>query len=87
LANGTYKPPITDDSSDVWGRVASAYDVRVDAERFVAAGPGAVVVTGRYRGAARQSAEPLDARFAHVLAIRDDRVSALQQFTDTRCWP
>jgi hypothetical protein len=45
-----------------------------------------VVVLGSYRGTARASGAPLDARFAHVLTLRDDRIVALEQITDTARW-
>jgi ketosteroid isomerase-like protein len=73
--------------SKVWGPVFAAYDVRVLAERFLICAPDAVVVLGHYRGTARDSGRPLDARFAHVLRIRGQRVAGLEQFTDTRRWP
>ena len=71
---------------EVWGPVFGVFDLVVDAERFLPSGADTVVVTGRYRGAERATGRPLDARFAHVLTVRGDRISALEQITDTRGW-
>ena len=30
--------------------------------------------------------DPVDARFSHVLTLRDGRVASLEQITDTRSW-
>lgn len=68
---------------EVWGAVFAAYDVSVDAERYLPCGESTVVALGRYRGVERATGRPLDARFAHVLAIREGRVSRLEQITDT----
>jgi ketosteroid isomerase-like protein len=72
--------------ADVWGRVFGAYDVRVEPDAFLATDDDHVVVLGHYRGTGRSTGAPLDARFAHVLALRDDRVAALEQITDTARW-
>jgi ketosteroid isomerase-like protein len=71
---------------DCWAQVFAAYDVTVEAERYLPCGPDEVVVLGHYRGSDRQTGEPFEARFAHVLTIRDDLVSGLEQITDTRSW-
>jgi ketosteroid isomerase-like protein len=70
----------------VWGPVFGAYDVRVEPDAFLAADGDRVVVLGHYRGTGRASGAPLDARFAHVLAVRDDRIATLEQITDTARW-
>jgi ketosteroid isomerase-like protein len=71
---------------DVWGRVFAAYDVRLDVDRYLACGDDTIVAIGRYRGAERATAQPVDARFAHVLTVHDGHVSGLEQITDTRAW-
>jgi uncharacterized protein len=71
---------------DVWGRIFAAYDVSIDVDRLLPSGDDVVVALGRYRGCERATTRPLDARFAHVLTVREDRVSSLEQITDTRRW-
>lgn len=71
---------------DVWGRIFAAYDMHVEVERYLPSGDDAVVVLGAYRGTERATGRPVDARFAHILSVRDDRVTALRQITDTRRW-
>jgi len=71
---------------DVWGPIFRAYEVSVDVDEYLRAGTDRVVAVGTYRGRERETGRPLDAAFAHVLAIRDGRVSALAQITDTRAW-
>lgn len=71
---------------DVWARIFSAYDVRIDVERYLVSRDDVVVALGHYRGFERATGRPVDARFAHVLSIRRDRVAGLEQITDTRSW-
>jgi ketosteroid isomerase-like protein len=66
---------------DVWGPVFTAYDALPDVEELVPAGEDRVVALGRYRG------DGFTAAFAHVLTVRDGRITELRQFTDTRSWP
>ena len=71
---------------DVWGRVFAAYDLRVEADELLPAGPGRVVALGSYRGVQRDTGHEVDARFAHVVSVRDGRITRLEQITDTACW-
>lgn len=71
---------------DVWAQVLTAYDLAVEADRYLVCGPDDVVVLGSYRGAERTTGRPVDARFAHVLTLRDGLVAGLEQITDTRSW-
>ena len=73
--------------TDVWGRIDAAYDIDVvPAEYLEIAGGDKIVVLGTYRGTARDGATHVDAAFAHVLAVRNGRITALQQITDTVRW-
>jgi uncharacterized protein len=72
--------------ADVWVRIASIYDVHVDAREYLPVGDDRVVVLGRYRGSARAGTSSVDAAFAHIITTRGDRVAALQQITDTAQW-
>lgn len=72
----------------VWGRIASIYDMHLEPSAYLAVGPAddAVVVLGRYRGAARDGGSSVDAAFAHVISVRGGQITALQQITDTVRW-
>jgi ketosteroid isomerase-like protein len=54
-------------------------------ERFVEGGD-AVVAEGRYRGTMKKTGTALDAQFAHIWHLRDDKVVRFQQYTDTKQW-
>jgi ketosteroid isomerase-like protein len=71
---------------DVWMKVFGAYDMRVEAEDFHVAGDDVVVAVGAYRGVERASGRDVEAGFAHVLTVREGRVTALRQITDTERW-
>ncbi len=81
---------------DVWGRIDSAYDIEVVPAQFLAVAgddetaqapdQGQVVVLGTYRGSARGATERVDAAFAHIITVRNGRITALQQITDTARW-
>jgi ketosteroid isomerase-like protein len=71
---------------DVWLPVFGAYDLDVAPERYLTCAPEEVVVLGSYRGAERATGRSVDARFAHILTLRDEHVAALEQITDTRRW-
>ncbi|GGM68341.1 hypothetical protein GCM10010106_12890 [Thermopolyspora flexuosa] len=71
---------------NVWGVIARHYRTAPYAESCVAGPDGTFVVTGRYRGTAVATGRPYEAEFAHVLRLRDDRIVALHQYTDTAKW-
>ena len=72
--------------ADVWGRIASLYDMHVDPVEYLPVDDARVVGHGRYWGPARDGGSSVDAAFAHVITTRGDRVAALQQITDTARW-
>lgn len=82
---GRHEGPITM-LRDVWGPIFLAYEMRVEAERYYPSGDDHVIAVGRYRGHERASGRPVDAAFAHVLTVRDGRITALEQITDTARW-
>ncbi|WP_202915660.1 nuclear transport factor 2 family protein [Mycolicibacterium sp. CBMA 234] len=41
---------------------------------------------GYYRGHSRATGKRYVAAFAHDITIRDDKIVALVQITDTQCW-
>lgn len=71
---------------EVWGPVFSAYEMNVEVETLLSCEDGSVVAIGNYRGVERSSEARVDARFAHILKLRDARVCSLEQITDTRAW-
>jgi ketosteroid isomerase-like protein len=70
----------------VWARIWSVYDMHVDPLDFLHIDDERVVVLGRYWGPARDGDSAVDAAFAHIITTRGDRISALQQITDTARW-
>ena len=71
--------------SEVWGRIASVYDVDVAPREYLPVGDR-VIVLGTYRGSARDGGEAVDAAFAHVITVQNGQITALQQITDTVRW-
>src|ERR1700730_2036838 len=71
---------------NAWGTIARHFEARADPERFLDVTDGRLLVTGRYRGRGKQSGAPLDAAFAHLITIEDERIEALEQYTDTARW-
>jgi ketosteroid isomerase-like protein len=82
---GDHRGP-ADMVAGVWGRIASLYDMRVEPTDYLEVDDHRVVVLGRYRGQSRADDISVDAAFAHVIAIRGDRIASLQQITDTARW-
>jgi ketosteroid isomerase-like protein len=82
---GDHEGPV-DMITEVWGRIASLYDMHVDPIEYLPVDDERVVVLGRYWGQARDGGSSVDAAFAHVITTRGDRVAALQQITDTARW-
>lgn len=82
--------------ADVWGRIDALYDVEVLPREYLPVADGdRVVVLGTYRGSARDedaavdgadTTTRVDAAFAHVITVRNGRITALQQITDTVRW-
>ncbi|HET6731088.1 nuclear transport factor 2 family protein [Mycobacterium sp.] len=72
--------------TEVWGRIASLYDMHVEPTEYLPVDDERVVVLGKYWGPARDGGSSVDATFAHIITTRGDRVAALQQITDTARW-
>lgn len=67
----------------VFARIPGDFDdFEVEPLRFHDAGT-TVVVEGRYRATATATAAPLDAEVCHVWTIRDGKLAAFRQYTDT----
>ncbi|WP_214401687.1 nuclear transport factor 2 family protein [Pseudonocardia lacus] len=72
---------------DVWARAFAHFDaLRPEPDEYVPTADGRVLVLGWYTGTARATGEPLRARFAHVIEVRDGLVGALEQITDSARW-
>ena len=71
---------------NVWGRVFGAYDLQVEAEELLRTADDRVVAIGAYRGTERETGHEVDAVFAHVITVREGRITRLQQITDTASW-
>src|SRR5262249_10485816 len=82
---GTHRGPVGM-VKDVWGRIATLYDIHLEPVEYLGVDDNRVVVIGRYRGTARDGRSAVDATFAHIITTRDDRITSLHQITDTRSW-
>ena len=71
---------------NAWGMIARHFEARAEPDRFLELADGRLLVTGRYRGRGKQSGAPLDADFAHLIAIEHGRIKSLEQYTDTARW-
>lgn len=69
-----------------WAPIFDLFDVTPEPDELLPAGPGRMVVVGRYLGSARSTGKPLGAAFAHILRFEDGRISELVQITDTARW-
>ena len=53
-------------------------------DEWLGIGDDRVLTLGRYRGTT--DAGPLDTRFAHLFSVDGDRITHVEQFTDTHEW-
>lgn len=70
----------------VFGRILSSYDGFQATPHALVADGDRVVALGTYTGTHTASGTALDAPFAHAWTVRDGKVSAFQQYTDTAQW-
>jgi len=79
---GTYHGP-DEVRAGVFARIGAEWDgYRFDLEELVDGGD-VIVALGRYTGTSKTTGKSMSARVAHVWRVRDDRVLAFEQFTDT----
>ncbi|MUL68337.1 hypothetical protein BOO86_27970 [Mycobacterium sp. CBMA 234] len=71
---------------NVWGEASAHFEITPQPEEFVPAGDDRVIAFGYYRGHSRATGKRYVAAFAHDITIRDDKIVALVQITDTQCW-
>lgn len=69
-----------------WGAIARHFAARAEPERFLEVGEACLLVTGRYRGEGKQGGARLDASFAHLITFEGERITRLEQYTDTARW-
>jgi len=72
--------------TDGWGAIGRHFTARAVPERFLSLEDGRLLVTGRYEGRGRRGGGPLDAGFAHLVTVAGDRITAIEQYTDTARW-
>jgi len=66
-----------------WWAFGRTFAVRVEPVEWIECADGRLLVLGRYVGRARASGAPIDAAFAHLWTVRDGRLSAVWQLTDS----
>lgn len=71
---------------DGWWAIGRAFAVTAQPREWLLADDGRLVVIGRYAGTRRADGAPVDAAFVHVWTAAGDRLTALEQVTDTARW-
>jgi 2-(1,2-epoxy-1,2-dihydrophenyl)acetyl-CoA isomerase len=71
---------------DFWGAIARAYVATAEPLEIQALADDRVLVVGRYTGMARATGTKFEADFVHIIAVRDGRIAALTQLTDSAAW-
>lgn len=72
---------------NLWWKIGKHFKVEAQPDELRVLEDGSLLVTGHYRGVARQSGRTLDAEFTHVLRFDlDGRITSLRQLTDTAAW-
>jgi ketosteroid isomerase-like protein len=72
---------------DGWWAIGRRFAARAEPEEWISCEGGRLLVRGRYRGRARgPGGGALDAAFMHLWTIRDGKLVALEQLTDTALW-
>ena len=67
----------------VFFRLASEWDnFQAVPSEYLDAGDR-IIALGRYTGAYKATKSALDAQFAHIWTLRDGKITAFQQYTDT----
>ena len=70
----------------VFHRVVTDIENFTVSPRHIIGGSDIIVVEGRYTGTIRSTGRRLNAQFAHVWELRNDKIVRFQQYTDTRQW-
>lgn len=72
--------------TDFWWRLGRVWAASAVAEDFHTLDDGRLLVQGRYVGTARSTGAEVDAKFLHILTFVGDRISRLEQLTDSAAW-
>jgi ketosteroid isomerase-like protein len=80
---GTYTGP-DEIAKNVFSRLGSEWEnFRPEVEEIHDAGD-TIIATGFYRGIYRQTNRPMEASFAHVFTLKDDKIVRFVQYVDSR---
>lgn len=71
---------------DFWWQIGVHFAVVAEPEGFDPVGDDGLYVRGTYRGTARSTGKPVEARFVHMLTFAGERIAGLEQITDTAAW-
>lgn len=69
--------------TNAWWAIGRRWSARAEPVAFRLLDDGRLFVDGYYRGEGRRSGKALEARFIHLITVRDGRISALEQLTDS----
>lgn len=71
--------------SDGWGRVGEDFEMGPQPEEIVAT-EDYIIGRGYYVGTAIRTGKPVRARFAHFWRVKGDKITGVQQVTDSATW-
>lgn len=69
-----------------WGRAGQTFEVHPELDSLDAIGDSMLVGRGHYVGTAIPTGKPVRAAFAHFWTVADNRVSSVDQVTDSAAW-
>ncbi len=71
---------------DGWAQIGRAFAAGPKPTEMTMLVDGRLLVSGRYHGHGRRGGGPLDAAYTHVFSFRDNRISGIEQVSDTARW-
>lgn len=72
--------------TDGWWAIGAEFAVLAQPEEWIACEGDRLLVRGTYRGKSRATGRAVEAAFDHLWTVRDGKVVALRQLTDTAAW-
>ena len=82
---GTFRGP-TSIANDVFSTVPQQFtEFQAQAEKFIDAAEGRLVVTGTFRGRSKDG-ETVDTPFAHVWQMRNGKATSFEQYVAAEPW-
>ena len=72
--------------SDGWMQIGRAFAADPKPQEMSSLVDGRLLVSGRYQGHGRRGGGPLDAAYTHLFSFRDNRISGIEQVSDTALW-